>query len=102
MPMEEFHHIRLIWSGALISSHTTTILTHASRDIPQPLQINVRRVNLKVKTANLKTFNLQEPCVLYIGRAYSYPPGVAFIVFFSTNISTEYFKHAAHSPFFSS
>jgi hypothetical protein len=23
-------------------------------------------------------------------------------VFFSTNVSTEYFKHAAHSPFFSS
>jgi hypothetical protein len=23
-----------------------------------------------------------------------------FIYFFSTNISTEYFKHAAHSPFF--
>jgi len=25
-----------------------------------------------------------------------------FIYFFSTNISTEYFRHAAHSPFFSS
>jgi len=25
-----------------------------------------------------------------------------FIYFFPTNISTEYFKHAAHSPFFSS
>jgi len=25
-----------------------------------------------------------------------------FLYFFSTNISTEYFKHAAHSPFFSS
>jgi hypothetical protein len=25
-----------------------------------------------------------------------------FIDIFSTNISTEYFKHAAHSPFFSS
>jgi hypothetical protein len=46
--------------------------------------------------------NLQEPCVLYIGRAYRYPPDVASYVFFSTNISTEYFKHAAHSPFISS
>jgi hypothetical protein len=27
-------------------------------------------------------------------------PDVAFYIFFSTNISTEYFKHAAHSPFF--
>jgi hypothetical protein len=27
-------------------------------------------------------FNLQEPCVLYIGRAYRYPPDVAFYIFF--------------------
>jgi len=26
--------------------------------------------------------NLQEPCVLYIGRAYRYPPDVAFYIFF--------------------
>jgi hypothetical protein len=37
-----------------------------------------------------------------MGRAYRYPPDVAFYIIFSTNISTEYFKHAAHSPFFSS
>ena len=47
-------------------------------------------------------FNRYELCVLYIGRAYRYPPDVAFYIFFSTNISTEYFKHAAHSLFFSS
>ena len=46
--------------------------------------------------------NLYEPCVLHIGRAYCYPPDVAFYIFFSTNISTDYFKHAVHSPFFSS
>jgi hypothetical protein len=40
--------------------------------------------------------------VLYIGREYRYPPGVAFYIFFPATISTEYFKHAAHSPFFSS
>jgi hypothetical protein len=50
----------------------------------------------------MHNINLQEPCVLYKGRAYRYPPDVAFHIFFSTNISTEYFKHAAHSPFFSS
>ena len=43
-----------------------------------------------------------EQCVLYIGRAYRYTPDVAFYIFFSTNISPEYFKHAAHSLFFSS
>ena len=31
--------------------------------------------------------------------AVRYPPDVAFYIFFSTNISTEYFKHAARSPF---
>jgi hypothetical protein len=38
---------------------------------------------------------------IHIGRTYRYPPNVAFYIF-STNICTEYFKHAAHSPFFSS
>jgi hypothetical protein len=35
-----------------------------------------------------------------MGRAYRYPPDVAFYIFFSTNINIEYFKHAAHSLFF--
>ena len=39
---------------------------------------------------------------IYIGRAYRYPPDAAFHIFFSAILSTEYFKHAAHSPFFSS
>jgi len=29
---------------------------------------------------------LQEPCVLYIGRAYWYPPDVAFYIFFFQQI----------------
>jgi hypothetical protein len=37
-----------------------------------------------------------------MGRAYRYHPDVAFYIIFSTNISAEYFKHAAYSPFFSS
>jgi hypothetical protein len=32
---------------------------------------------------------------------YRYPPDVAFYIYFSTTISTEYFKHAAQSQFFS-
>jgi hypothetical protein len=47
--------------------------------------------------------NLKETCVLYIGQEYLYPPDVPFyIFFFSANVSIEYFKHAAHSAFFSS
>jgi hypothetical protein len=38
----------------------------------------------------------------YIYRTDVPLPYVVFYIFFSTNISTEYFKHAAHSPFFSS
>jgi hypothetical protein len=33
--------------------------------------------------------NLYEPYVLYIGRAYRYPPDVGFYIFFKSNISTE-------------
>jgi hypothetical protein len=61
--------------------------------------------NHRAKAVNVNAsvwFNLKKPCVLYIGRAYRYPPDVAFYIFFSTNISAEYFKHAAHCPFFSS
>jgi hypothetical protein len=46
--------------------------------------------------------NLSEPCVLYIGRAYRYSPNVTFYIYFLTNVSTEYFKRAEHSLFFSS
>jgi hypothetical protein len=35
-----------------------------------------------------------------MGWAHHYPPNTPFYVFFSTNILTEFFKHAAHSPFF--
>jgi hypothetical protein len=37
-----------------------------------------------------------------MGRAYRYPPGVAFYIFFQQLLSTDYIKHASHSPFFSS
>jgi hypothetical protein len=37
---------------------------------------------------------------IYRTATLLYHPDVAFYIFFSTNISTEYFKHAAHSPFF--
>ena len=61
-------------------------------------------LNLEVRNVNLydSGFNLSEPCVLYIGWAYRYPPDVAFHILFSTIISTEYFKHSIHSLFFSS
>jgi len=57
-------------------------------------KVTVRLYELKER------FNLLEPCVLYIERAYRYPPDVAFYIFFSRNICTVYFKHAAHYPFF--
>jgi hypothetical protein len=38
---------------------------------------------------------------IYIGQAHRYPPKTPFFYIFLTNISTELFKHAAHSQFFS-
>jgi hypothetical protein len=56
----------------------------------------LRKIQKKLK------LTFKKPCVLYIGRAYPYPPDVIFYMFFSTTINTKYFKHSAHSPFFSS
>ena len=47
-------------------------------------------------------FNSEFKGLTFKNRAYRYPPNVAFYIFFSTTLRTEYFKHAAHSPFFSS
>jgi hypothetical protein len=50
-----------------------------------------------------KPLGTVRPIYIYIGQPRSATIQiVAFYIFFSTNISTEYFKHAAHSPFFSS
>jgi hypothetical protein len=56
----------------------------------------------QVSRLDCLAINLYEPCVLYIGRANRYTPDVVFYIFFSPTISTEYFKNAEQSPFFSS
>jgi hypothetical protein len=50
------------------------------------------RLNLPLRTV----CPIYRTCVPLLSRCF------AFYIFFLTNISTEYFKHAAHSPFFSS
>jgi hypothetical protein len=47
-------------------------------------------------------FNLQLPNDKYICRTTPLTSRRCFLYIYSTNIHTEYFKHAAHSPFFSS
>jgi len=46
-------------------------------------------------------FSLQN-AVYFIMLPFLVPVLFTFVYIFSTNISTEYFKHAAHSQFFSS
>ena len=73
--------------------------------VSQPVVSVTRHKVLITGYCSLSIFrlNFKKPAsYIYIGRAYRYPPNVAFYIFFSTNISTEYFKHATHSPFFSS
>jgi hypothetical protein len=36
-------------------------------------------------TPESSNLNLYEPCVLYIGRAYRYPPDIAFYIYFFNN-----------------
>jgi len=40
------------------------------------------------------------PNDLYSGRTAPLTSKVAFYIFYSTNIGTEYFKHGVYSPFF--
>ena len=44
--------------------------------------------------------NLQLPNDIYIRRTAPLTPRRCILYIYSTNIRTEYFKHAAHSPFF--
>ena len=84
-----------------LQSHRVAIPTTGSLTRGSVMKLNM--LNTKTTTVVSTFFNLLEPCVLYIGPAYRYPPDVPlYIFFFPKNISTEYFKHAAHSPFFSS
>jgi hypothetical protein len=36
----------------------------------------------ELKAQLISQVNLQEPCILYMGRVYRYPPDVAFYIFF--------------------
>jgi len=58
--------------------------------------------HLILHVSSVRVKNRASYIYIYTGRAYRYSPDVAFYIFFSTNISIQYFKHATHSPFFSS
>jgi hypothetical protein len=101
-----------IWSGISAKAAGGSVLyqirtspSHSSNDLIQwrlvkavVVQHSVTYpVNVSISTARhkKKNINLHEPCVLYIGRSHRYPPNTPFYIFFSTNIRTEFFKHAA-------
>ena len=58
-----------------------------------------QNISLKV---TVKGFNLYMPNDIYIRRNAPLTSRSCILYIYSTNIRTEYFKHAAHSPFFSS
>jgi hypothetical protein len=47
-----------------------------------------------------RRFNLQPPNDIYICRTAPLTSRRCILYIYATNIRTEYFKHAAHSPFF--
>jgi len=55
----------------------------------------------QVMAAFRERFNLLTPNVNYSGRTAPLTSKVAFYIFFSTNIGTEYFKHVYTLRFFS-
>jgi hypothetical protein len=52
--------------------------------MPYPCLLYKKPVNsrLRYDMAFRELINLEEPCVLYIGPAYRYPPEVAFYIYF--------------------
>ena len=53
-----------------------------------------------IDRATSSVFNPQPPNDLYICRTAELTSRCCIVFIYSTNIRTEYFKHAAHSPFF--
>ena len=50
--------------------------------------------------SNIPPLNLQTPNDVYICRTATLTSRCCILYIYSTNVRTEYFKHAAHSPFF--
>jgi len=70
---------------------------------PSPCHVEIMELNLNIiiivfcclqpsLTFKNRASYIYRTGVLYIGRACRYPPGVAFYIFFSTNVSNEYFN----------
>ena len=56
---------------------------------------------MKICPENSSFINLFEPCVLYIGRAYRYPPDVAFYINFFQQIKVLSILNMLHTLRFS-
>ena len=61
----------------------------------------VKNVACRLLIHSCKTFNLLTPNDLYMGRTAPLTSKRWILYIYSTNIGTEYFKHALYSPFFS-
>ena len=78
---------QLLSSGEFCKLRYDTIKVHLQTCLSIPIIEKCQILSWDTLVANEIYVNLQEPCVLYVGRAYRYPPNVAFYIFFSTNIS---------------
>jgi hypothetical protein len=66
----------------------------------QAFTVKILLINKKMYRKNI-IINPLKPNYLRIGRTAPLTSRSCILDIYSTNIRTEYFKHAAHSPFFS-
>jgi hypothetical protein len=73
-----FCRLHFLRSAVLFLSFEGNVLEYNSR----AESLNMSYTTLFRFLVICDIFNLQEPCILYIGRAYRYPPNVEFYIFF--------------------
>jgi hypothetical protein len=104
-PPRPFSYVHFKWHDAFTLTterHVISVLTLISRVILWFFwQKRHTKMNLGRKGQSAAVcINLQEPCVLYTGRAHRYPPNTPFYIFFQQIYVLNFLKNAAHSSFF--
>jgi len=90
------HYFRAWWFLLVTPARSSHLYNYF-----MPLVCNLKRTWRFAQEGNFKIINLLKPNDIYICRTAALTSRRYILNIYSTNIHTEYFKHAAQSPFFS-
>ena len=99
-PLLQFWSVSIIPQMLHDHLHTHAVLTRRTkgRSVRLPKSTDLAEIGRHFRE---KGFNLLKPNDPYMGRTAPLTSKRCILYIYSTNISTEYFKHALYSPFFS-